>query len=156
MVNCFLIGLDEREREFIPKWQLRLVDDLDAFNAFPWGSFVYKYSIYGFNNALCCLRELFEQRQEEKGIGQHQKERYNIYGLTYALLMFVDVELKATEVERGKLYYQGINEGDNLYLALGSLETMLNLPLEHNGDDDENLIEADDIRPHTRSKTLAA
>ncbi|KAK3204182.1 hypothetical protein Dsin_018228 [Dipteronia sinensis] len=32
--------------------QLRLVDDLDAFNAFLWGSLVYKHSIFGFEKAI--------------------------------------------------------------------------------------------------------
>ncbi|KAK2640504.1 hypothetical protein Ddye_028299 [Dipteronia dyeriana] len=45
MVNCVLIRAEERK--YVPIWQLRLVDDLDTFNAFPWGSHVYKYSIFG-------------------------------------------------------------------------------------------------------------
>ncbi|KAK2650354.1 hypothetical protein Ddye_017843 [Dipteronia dyeriana] len=69
MLNCILIGLGERG--FIPNWQLCLVDDLDAFSAFLWDSHAYKYSIYGFKRAL-----------------HSQKKRYNLYGFTYALLVF--------------------------------------------------------------------
>jgi len=68
MVNCILIGLDERES--VPIWQLRLVDNLDAFNAFPWGSHVYKTSIFWFKKTL-----------------HSKKNRYHIYGFAYALLV---------------------------------------------------------------------
>ncbi|KAK3193025.1 hypothetical protein Dsin_024335 [Dipteronia sinensis] len=86
LLNCFLIGLDERE--FIPLWQLRLVEDLVSFEAFPWGSHVYKYSIYGFINALHGRRQRFEKRQQKKGIENHKKERYSIFGFSYVLLIF--------------------------------------------------------------------
>ncbi|KAK3217897.1 hypothetical protein Dsin_011867 [Dipteronia sinensis] len=49
MLN-WMMGLDEREK--IPVWQFRLVDDLDAFDVFPWGAHVYRQSIYGFKHAL--------------------------------------------------------------------------------------------------------
>ena len=85
LLNCFLIGLEERE--YIPIWQLLLVDDLASFEAFPWGSHVYKYSIYGFIDALYDRRQRFQQRQEKKGIENHKKERYSIFGFAYALLV---------------------------------------------------------------------
>ncbi|KAK3211272.1 hypothetical protein Dsin_015978 [Dipteronia sinensis] len=69
MLNCVLIGAEERN--FVPKWQLRLVDDLDAFNAFPWGSHVYKYSTFRFKMAILS-----------------RPPRYNIFGLAYALPVF--------------------------------------------------------------------
>ena len=64
----FLIGTEERNS--VPIWQLRLVDDLDAFNAFPWGSHVYKYTIFWLKKA-------------------HVKrpKRYNLFGLGYMLLV---------------------------------------------------------------------
>ncbi|KAK3184821.1 hypothetical protein Dsin_032107 [Dipteronia sinensis] len=58
-------------RASIPIWQLRLVDNLEAFVAFPWGSHVYKYSIFRFKMAIL-KRPL----------------RYNIFWLAYALLVF--------------------------------------------------------------------
>ncbi|KAK3222973.1 hypothetical protein Dsin_009998 [Dipteronia sinensis] len=60
IVNCVLTGFDERD--FIPIWQLRLVDDLDGFNAFPCGSHVYTYSILGFKKAV-----------------QYRSQRYNVF-----------------------------------------------------------------------------
>ncbi|KAK3219645.1 hypothetical protein Dsin_013615 [Dipteronia sinensis] len=44
MLNWILIGLDERKK--VSVWQIRLVEDLDAFDAFPWGAYVYKQSIF--------------------------------------------------------------------------------------------------------------
>ncbi|KAI9153232.1 hypothetical protein LWI28_008099 [Acer negundo] len=86
MLNWILMGLDEREK--VPVWQFRLVEDLDAFDAFPWGVHVYKRSIYGFKHALDGRRRRFEQRQRRKGVDVHTTETYNIYGLTHALLIF--------------------------------------------------------------------
>ncbi|KAK3198923.1 hypothetical protein Dsin_022338 [Dipteronia sinensis] len=69
MLNCVLIGAEERN--YVPIWQLHLIDDLDAFNAFPWGSHVYKHSIFGFKKVILS-----------------RPMRYNLYGLAYAILVF--------------------------------------------------------------------
>ncbi|KAK2655168.1 hypothetical protein Ddye_008220 [Dipteronia dyeriana] len=61
MLNWILMGLDERVK--IPVWQLRLVEDLDAFDVFPWGAQVYSHSVYSFKHALDGRRERFERRQ---------------------------------------------------------------------------------------------
>ncbi|KAK3189567.1 hypothetical protein Dsin_029128 [Dipteronia sinensis] len=67
MLNWILMGLDEREK--VPLWQIRLVEDLDAFDAFPWGAHVYRQSIIGFKNALNGRRVRYERLQQEKGFG---------------------------------------------------------------------------------------
>ena len=79
------MGLDEREK--VPVWQFRLVEDLDAFDAFPLSAHVYRRYIYGFKHALAGRREHFEKRQQWKGVDVHTVETYNIYGLTHPLLM---------------------------------------------------------------------
>ncbi|KAK3228407.1 hypothetical protein Dsin_000288 [Dipteronia sinensis] len=66
MLNLILMGLDEREK--VPLWQIRLVEDLDAFDAFPWGAHVYRQSIFGFKHALDGRRERYERRQQENGV----------------------------------------------------------------------------------------
>ncbi|KAK3230974.1 hypothetical protein Dsin_002855 [Dipteronia sinensis] len=86
MLNWILMGLDEREK--VPLWQIRLVEDLDAFDAFPWGVHVYRQSIIGFKHALNGRRVRYERRQQEKGIDVNTVEKYNIYGLAHALLVF--------------------------------------------------------------------
>ncbi|KAK2652627.1 hypothetical protein Ddye_012483 [Dipteronia dyeriana] len=50
MLNWILMGVHERFK--ISVWQFRLVEDLDAFDAFPWGAHVYRHSIYLFKHAL--------------------------------------------------------------------------------------------------------
>ena len=74
LLHLFLIGGDERGK--VPIWQVRLVDNLDSFDVFPWGCLVYSYSIYGFKTALSTRRGRFEQ-----------KLKYNMWGFSYALLV---------------------------------------------------------------------
>ncbi|KAK2663014.1 hypothetical protein Ddye_001588 [Dipteronia dyeriana] len=50
MLNRILMGVDKRFK--IPVWQFQLVEELDAFDAFPWGAHVYRHSIYSFKHAL--------------------------------------------------------------------------------------------------------
>ncbi|KAK3227239.1 hypothetical protein Dsin_007101 [Dipteronia sinensis] len=80
LLHVFLIGADERGS--VPIWQVRLVDNLDAFDKFPWGCLVYSYSIYGFKTALS------GRRGRSKGKDKHSKEKYNMWGFSYALLIF--------------------------------------------------------------------
>ncbi|KAK3198473.1 hypothetical protein Dsin_021888 [Dipteronia sinensis] len=86
ILNWILMWLDEREK--VPLWQIRLVEDLDTFDAFPWGAHVYRQSIFGFKHALDGRHERYERRQQEKGADVHTVETYNIYGLAHALLVF--------------------------------------------------------------------
>ncbi|KAK2634743.1 hypothetical protein Ddye_029535 [Dipteronia dyeriana] len=87
MLNWILMGLDERLK--IPVWQIRLVDDLDAFDVFSWGAHVYRHSIYSFKHVFDWRRERFQRRQQAKKADKHMQETYNIYGLSYALLVRV-------------------------------------------------------------------
>ncbi|KAK3230910.1 hypothetical protein Dsin_002791 [Dipteronia sinensis] len=87
MLNWILIGLDKREK--VPLWQIRIVEDLDAFDAFPWGAHMYRQSIFGFKHAL-------DGRCER----------------TYAR-----TELVPTVAERVARYYEDIEEGGSLYTA---------------------------------------
>ncbi|KAK3187845.1 hypothetical protein Dsin_027406 [Dipteronia sinensis] len=64
MLKWILIGLDERDKVLL--WQIRLVEDLVAFDVFPWGAHVYRQSIFGFKHALDGRREPYERRQQEK------------------------------------------------------------------------------------------
>ncbi|KAK2655182.1 hypothetical protein Ddye_008234 [Dipteronia dyeriana] len=58
MLNWILMGWDERFK--IPVWQFRLVEDLDMFDAFPWGAHVYRNSIFSFKHALDGRQDGFE------------------------------------------------------------------------------------------------
>ncbi|KAK2647262.1 hypothetical protein Ddye_022457 [Dipteronia dyeriana] len=50
MLNWILMAVDERLK--IPVWQFRLVEDLNAFDAFLWGAHVYRHFIFSFKHAL--------------------------------------------------------------------------------------------------------
>ncbi|KAK2655349.1 hypothetical protein Ddye_008401 [Dipteronia dyeriana] len=84
MLNWILMGVDERLE--IPVWQFWLVEDLNAFDAFPWGAHVYSHSIFSFKHAL--PRRCEERRQQSLGDVGHSVKGYNIYGLSHALLIF--------------------------------------------------------------------
>ncbi|KAK2653209.1 hypothetical protein Ddye_013065 [Dipteronia dyeriana] len=60
MLNWILMGVDERLK--IPVWQFHLVEDLNAFDVFPWGAHVYRHSIFSFKHAL--PRRSEERRQQ--------------------------------------------------------------------------------------------
>lgn len=84
LLNWILMGVDERHK--IPLWQFQLVEDLDAFDAFPWGAYVYRRTISGLKHALDGPRQRSEQRQQEQAT-DNTTETYNIYGLVHALLV---------------------------------------------------------------------
>ncbi|KAK2658168.1 hypothetical protein Ddye_004701 [Dipteronia dyeriana] len=86
ILNWILMGVDERFK--IPIWQFRVVEDLDAFDEFPWSAYVYRYSIHSFKHVFDGRRDGFELRRQEKGADVHMVETYNIYGLSHALLIF--------------------------------------------------------------------
>ncbi|KAK2659326.1 hypothetical protein Ddye_005859 [Dipteronia dyeriana] len=95
MLNWILLGLNERVK--IPVWQLQLVDDLDSFDAFPWGVHMYSHSIISFKHVLDGRRERFQRRQQANGHDKHMVEAYNIYGLSYALLDRLELRIQAFE-----------------------------------------------------------
>ena len=87
LLNRILMGVDERFK--VPAWQFRLVEDLDTFDAFPWGAYVYRRSIHGYMHALDSPREAARQaRQANEGVDTIEHS-YNIYGLTHALLVSI-------------------------------------------------------------------
>ncbi|KAK3212897.1 hypothetical protein Dsin_017603 [Dipteronia sinensis] len=67
---------------------MRLDEDLDTFDAFPWGTHVFRQSIFCFNHALDGRRERFKKRQQANGVDVHTVDTYNIYGLAHTLLIF--------------------------------------------------------------------
>ncbi|KAK1577134.1 hypothetical protein Q3G72_019247 [Acer saccharum] len=142
MLNRILMGFDGIDK--VPVWQFRLVEDLDAFDVFLWGTHVYRRSIYGFKRAFDGPRQRLaeKRRQEGKDLDvQNLELTYNIYGLPHALLVFafevipelgiskcgvrrtIELppymvawpELVSTVAERAQRYIEGINLEANLY-----------------------------------------
>ena len=83
------MGFDERDK--VPVWQFRLVEDLNAFDAFSWGAHVYRRSITGFKRALDGPRRRLAEKRKQEGSEdldvQNTELTYNIYGLPHALLV---------------------------------------------------------------------
>ncbi|KAK0592615.1 hypothetical protein LWI29_022328 [Acer saccharum] len=83
------MGFDGRDK--VPVWQFHLVEDLDAFDVFPWGTHVYRRSIYGFKLAFDGPRQRLAEKRRQEGEDldvQNLELTYNIYGLPHALLVF--------------------------------------------------------------------
>ncbi|KAK3225699.1 hypothetical protein Dsin_005561 [Dipteronia sinensis] len=84
-----LVGKDDRTT--ILYWALELVDDLEAFNKFPWGSFIYART---FNSLSTCLHgredklkiKFTDDKLEENVDGpvRRKGEKYNVYGFLTA------------------------------------------------------------------------
>ncbi|KAK0596224.1 hypothetical protein LWI29_013836 [Acer saccharum] len=84
-----LVGKDDRTT--ILYWALELVDDLEAFNKFPWGSFIYART---FNSLSTCLHscddkfkiKFTDDKLEENKDGpvRWKGEKYNVYGFLTA------------------------------------------------------------------------
>ncbi|KAK0592836.1 hypothetical protein LWI29_026347 [Acer saccharum] len=90
LLEMTLVGKDDRNA--ILYWALELVDDLDAFNRFPWGSFIYART---FNSLASCLvgrDDKFKDKFKE-GVDAPSKrkvERYNVYGFLTAFQVMCD------------------------------------------------------------------
>ncbi|KAI9191237.1 hypothetical protein LWI28_005560 [Acer negundo] len=149
MLNWILMGLDEREK--VPLWQFRLIENLDAFDAFPWGAHVYRRSISGFKHALDGRRERFKKDSEKRALKctrwrcttymvvlMHyweielsprilkwelsQRPRGDKLDSIFIERMFARVKLVPTPVELAERYYEGIEEGGSLYDADADVE----------------------------------
>ncbi|KAK2658566.1 hypothetical protein Ddye_005099 [Dipteronia dyeriana] len=62
MLNWILMGVDERFN--IPVWQFQLLEDLDEFDAFPWGTHMYRHSIDSFKHAIFAFKVISDLGQE--------------------------------------------------------------------------------------------
>ncbi|KAK4859970.1 hypothetical protein QYF36_015187 [Acer negundo] len=116
MLNWILMGVDERDK--VSVWQWRLVEDLDAFDAFPWGAHVYRRSIYCFKHALDgrrerAISELPPPRVLKWELSQRPWGR-KLDGI-FTERMFARRELVPTSVEMAQPYYEGIYLGGSLY-----------------------------------------
>ncbi|KAK2638613.1 hypothetical protein Ddye_026408 [Dipteronia dyeriana] len=78
-------------KDGISSLELRDVLRRDGFDAFPWGSHMYSHSIFSFKHAFDGRRERFQRCQQAKGRDKHMQEAYNIYGLSYALLVIPEL-----------------------------------------------------------------
>ncbi|KAK2662397.1 hypothetical protein Ddye_000971 [Dipteronia dyeriana] len=132
ILEMTLVGKDDRTS--ILYWALELVNDLDAFNKFPWGSFLYDRT---FNSLSTCLlsrddkfKNKFNDKLKEKVDGpvKRKVERYNVYGfvttfqvwaieaipkwvtLGYAVRLTIYKKLGPSDEEARKCYWTGMDQ----------------------------------------------
>ncbi|KAK3219770.1 hypothetical protein Dsin_013740 [Dipteronia sinensis] len=75
-----LVGKDDRN--VIQYWALQLVDDLDAFTNFPWGTFIYGRTFDSLSTCLVGRDDKYKERLESPA--KRKAEKYNIYGFVTA------------------------------------------------------------------------
>lgn len=92
-----LLGKDKRTQ--IDYFCMQLVDDLYAFDEFPWGSFIFAQTIHSLSNCCKGRADRFKERQEKNP--KHKEERYNIYGFIFAfqVSLFFTITIKLYNLE---------------------------------------------------------
>ncbi|KAL5843641.1 hypothetical protein ACOSQ4_009599 [Xanthoceras sorbifolium] len=104
----FLLGR-ERHRT-VPGWLWGLVEDLIAFENFPWGTYVYSSTIYWLGKVLRSRLggRSNKQNMKEKTPTKKQNLGINIYGFPWSLMIWA---LEAIPSLNGKC---GIQQGDGI------------------------------------------
>ncbi|KAK2637233.1 hypothetical protein Ddye_032025 [Dipteronia dyeriana] len=114
ILEMTLVGKDDRTS--ILYWALELVDELDAFNKFQWGSFSYDRT---FNSLSTCLlgrddkfKNKFIDKLKEKvdGSVKRKVERYNVYGFVTAFQLTIYKNLGPSDEEARKPYWMGMDQ----------------------------------------------
>jgi hypothetical protein len=80
VLERFFMGREKR-RLINLSW-LDIVDDLEQFNTFPWGSIVYDATIDALQSALAGRLRGFRKRKQTKP--SHGVEKYNLWGCPLA------------------------------------------------------------------------
>jgi hypothetical protein len=76
VLERFFMGREKRR--IINLGWLDMVDDLDQFNAYPWGDVVYAATIDSLETALKGRLAQFQKRRQKKP--SHEVEKYNLAG----------------------------------------------------------------------------
>ncbi|KAH7573394.1 hypothetical protein JRO89_XS03G0139500 [Xanthoceras sorbifolium] len=66
-------------------WMLQLVDNLEAFGAFPWRSFIYSHSILSYMLSQAVHGKSYKKKQLDNALGKHPNVKYNLYSFVWAL-----------------------------------------------------------------------
>ncbi|KAK3218641.1 hypothetical protein Dsin_012611 [Dipteronia sinensis] len=127
IANNVLFGQDLRRK--VTLWLFQMVENLEAFNSFPWGSYVSMMTIHylrpGFRSANAPLKHIVH---------------YNLYGFLSTL-----EELHPTDEEKSQPYFVGVDtdlsEGPQfvpLNVELDDGEQQLDDYVDEDGNDDGN------------------
>ncbi|KAL5747540.1 hypothetical protein ACOSQ2_024837 [Xanthoceras sorbifolium] len=80
ILDMTLLGKDLR-RTKVEYWAMKLVDNLEEFNWFSWGSYVYSRT---FNSlSTCCKGRDQKFKEKAKKDPSHTAEKINLYGFVY-------------------------------------------------------------------------
>ncbi|KAK2661853.1 hypothetical protein Ddye_000427 [Dipteronia dyeriana] len=113
MLNWILIGVDERLK--IPVWQFRLVEDINAFDAFPWGAHIFAFEVipqlgvnFGTRSTYLSPRMLkWELTKQPRG-----KKLDKIFSARMSTRM----KIVPTAAEAMAPYFAGLSEGGSPYV----------------------------------------
>ncbi|KAL5821208.1 hypothetical protein ACOSQ3_023090 [Xanthoceras sorbifolium] len=84
ILEITLLGKDLRNN--VKYWAMKLVDNLEEFNWFPWGSYIY---LRTFNSlSTCCKGRDQKFMERTKNDPNHTVEKINLYGFVYAFQMW--------------------------------------------------------------------
>ncbi|KAK2657900.1 hypothetical protein Ddye_010952 [Dipteronia dyeriana] len=75
-----LVGKDDRNA--IMYWALQSVDDLNAFNSFPWGTLLYVRTFDSLSNCVVGRDDKYKEHLESSA--KQKAEKYNVYGFVTA------------------------------------------------------------------------
>jgi hypothetical protein len=84
----------------IPEGMIRLVEDLESWNSFPWGSYIWAHTHHCLSTALVKRADLLERRLAANRMGAGKKEgvwKYNLGGFAYAFRV-CNLNLKSISV----------------------------------------------------------
>ncbi|KAK0578970.1 hypothetical protein LWI29_019163 [Acer saccharum] len=77
------VMLGREYRWKVPDWIWGLVEDITAFEAFPWGTYIYSVTIYWLGTAL---DDRTKGRKQNRNYSSRQDLGYCLYGFPWALM----------------------------------------------------------------------
>ena len=81
-LSHFLLGREYRWK--VPDWMWGLVEDITAFEAFPWGTYIYSVTLYWLGKAL---KDRTNGRKHNRNYSTVRDLGYNVYGFPWALMV---------------------------------------------------------------------
>ncbi|KAL5764489.1 hypothetical protein ACOSQ2_017083 [Xanthoceras sorbifolium] len=79
------IFLGREKSRIVPPWLWGLVDDLAAFEAFPWGTYVYSFTLYWLDKAFYSRSSSKKKKKKNTDAVKSQLFGYNVRGFVWAL-----------------------------------------------------------------------
>ncbi|KAK2637812.1 hypothetical protein Ddye_025607 [Dipteronia dyeriana] len=101
-----LVGKDDRNA--VMYWALQLVDDLDEFNSFPWGTFLYGRTFDSLSTCVVGRDDKYKERLESPA--KRKAEKYNVYGFVTAFQLTIFKYLVLSDEEIRKPYWASIDQ----------------------------------------------